>query len=96
MIINKTLRLSTLVLDVGRTVKSEIRLGKFVLPANMEFLIPSLALHHDLKIWGHDVLLFKPERFEDGVAKATNGNPMAFLSFGYGPRFCVGMNFAPA
>ncbi|PSR88190.1 Cytochrome P450 CYP749A22 like [Actinidia chinensis var. chinensis] len=96
MIINETLRLYTPVLNVVRNVKSEIRLGKFVLPANMELLIPPLALHHDPNIWGRDVHLFKPERFEDGVAKATNGNSMAFLPFGYGPRFCVGMNFASA
>ncbi|KAL6983297.1 hypothetical protein U1Q18_016685 [Sarracenia purpurea var. burkii] len=94
MVINETLRLYTPVLNVVRSVKSEIRLGKFVVPADMELLIPPLVLHHDPEIWGEDVHLFKPERFADGVAKAANGNPMAFLPFGYGPRFCVGMNFA--
>ncbi|XP_052205732.1 cytochrome P450 CYP749A22-like [Diospyros lotus] len=94
MIINETLRLYTPVVNVARRVKREVRLGKLLLPPNVDLLIPPLALHHNPKIWGEDVHLFKPERFAEGVAKATNGNAMTFLPFGYGPRFCVGMNFA--
>ncbi|KAK4598905.1 hypothetical protein RGQ29_016093 [Quercus rubra] len=40
------------------------------------------------------VHLFKPERFSEGVAKATNNNIAAFFPFGVGPRSCVGLNFA--
>ncbi|CAN1152321.1 Cytochrome P450 CYP749A22 [Linum perenne] len=43
---------------------------------------------------GEDCHLFKPERFADGVAKATKYD--AFLPSGFGPRTCVGMNFAAA
>lgn len=56
--------------------------------------IPALALHHDPRIWGEDAHLFKPDRFSEGIAKATNNNPGAFLPFGYGPRNCVGSSFA--
>ena len=38
--------------------------------------------------------LFKPERFSEGVAKATNNNIAAFFPFGVGPQSCVGLNFA--
>lgn len=60
----------------------------------MEISIPTLELHRSQEIWGEDAHLFKPERFAEGVAKATRNNPMAFLPFGFGPRTCVGLNFA--
>ena len=94
MIINETLRLYTPTLSVLRIVEREARLGKLILPANLSLYIPPLALHHDPQIWGEDVHLFKPERFSEGVAKATNNNIAAFFPFGMGPRTCVGMNFA--
>ncbi|KAM7464432.1 hypothetical protein LguiA_032553 [Lonicera macranthoides] len=52
------------------------------------------ALQHNPEIWGKDALLFKPERFAEAVAKATNNNTLAFLAFGFGPLTCVGSSFA--
>ncbi|KHG13385.1 Cytochrome P450 protein [Gossypium arboreum] len=72
----------------------KVQVGKLVLPANINLLIAKAALHHDPQLWGDDVHLFKPERFADGIAKATNYNAAAFFPFGLGPRFCVGMTFA--
>ncbi|KAH6798677.1 hypothetical protein C2S51_035161 [Perilla frutescens var. frutescens] len=94
MIINETLRLYSPVASLVRRGTRRVRLGKYEFPANMEFHIPPLALHRDHEIWGDDAHLFKPERFAEGVAAATRNNPMAFLPFGYGPRTCVGLNFA--
>lgn len=94
MIINETVRLYSPVLDMTRGVKSKVRLGKYEFPVNIELHIPPLALHRNPEIWGEDAHLFKPERFADGVAKATKNNSMAFLPFGYGPHTCVGLNFA--
>ncbi|KAL7181453.1 hypothetical protein ACSBR1_040359 [Camellia fascicularis] len=96
MILNETLRLYSPAANMWRKVEREVRLGKLVLPANMDVYIPSLALHHDPNIWGKDAHLFKPERFSEGVAKATNNNTTAFIPFGLGPRMCVGLNFAAA
>lgn len=94
MIINECLRLYPPALALTRKVEREIKLGnKLFLPANMNIYIPILALHHDPQIWGKDVHLFKPERFEQGVSIATNNNPSAFFPFGLGPRTCVGLNF---
>ncbi|KAK8987962.1 hypothetical protein V6N11_065566 [Hibiscus sabdariffa] len=94
MIINETLRLYGPSNGMMRKVGREVPLGKLVLPANIDILIANAALHHDPQLWGDDVHLFKPERFAEGIAKATNYNAAAYFPFGLGPRFCVGMTFA--
>ncbi|KAK3027261.1 hypothetical protein RJ639_041207, partial [Escallonia herrerae] len=94
MIINESLRLYPRVILLPRIVKHEAKLGKFSVPANTILLIPTLSIHHDTQIWGEDAQQFKPERFSEGVSKATNNNPAVFLPFDLGPRSCVGLNFA--
>ncbi|XP_021824403.1 cytochrome P450 CYP749A22-like isoform X3 [Prunus avium] len=94
MVINESLRLYPSVLSIDRKVTREVKLGRLIVPANVELLISCLALHHEPQFWGEDVHRFKPDRFLEGVAKATNNNVAAFLPFGMGPRTCVGFNFA--
>ncbi|KAJ6744338.1 P450 putative-RELATED [Salix purpurea] len=94
MVINESLRLYTPNAILMRRVERETRLGKITVPANTEVYISTLAVHQNPEIWGEDALLFQPERFADGVVKATNSNIAAFLPFGLGPRNCAGMNFA--
>ncbi|KAI3846878.1 hypothetical protein MKX03_008471 [Papaver bracteatum] len=93
MIINESLRLYPPVLGSSRTIDRQVRLGNLVLPRNTNIGFSVIAVHHVPKIWGEDVHKFKPDRFCEGIAKATNNNPMAFIPFGYGPRTCVGSNF---
>ncbi|KAF4393977.1 hypothetical protein G4B88_025946 [Cannabis sativa] len=93
-IIHESLRLYPSLTSLARKTRKEVRLGHLNLPANAIILISILSLHHDPEIWGHDSHLFKPERFSQGVAKATKDNMVAFLPFGMGPRSCVGINFA--
>ena len=94
MIINESLRLYPPVLAITREVVKETRLGKLTLLAELLLFISNIAVHHDPQVWGEDVHLFKPQRFSEGVSKATNNNIAAFLPFGMGPRTCVGFNFA--
>ncbi|KAF8040370.1 hypothetical protein BT93_B2564 [Corymbia citriodora subsp. variegata] len=94
MIVNEALRLYPPVIGFTRKVDQQLRLGKLVLPPNIQVFVANLKLHHDPEIWGEDVQLFRPERFSEGVSKATNNNAVVFLPFGFGPRMCVGMNFA--
>ncbi|XVF03146.1 hypothetical protein REPUB_Repub04eG0235700 [Reevesia pubescens] len=94
MIIYETLRLYPAVNTVARKVEDEVQLVNLILPPDMLLIVPIMALHHDPKLWGDDVHLFKPERFSQGIANATKYNAAAFIPFGLGPRSCVGMSFA--
>ncbi|KAK1389851.1 Cytochrome P450, E-class, group I [Heracleum sosnowskyi] len=94
MIIEESLRLYPPVPVIKRKVEKQVQLGNLMLPPHLELYISPLALHHDPQIWGEDVHLFKPERFAKGVANATKNTAAAFLPFGFGPRTCVGLNFA--
>nr|XP_048318756.1 cytochrome P450 CYP749A22-like [Ziziphus jujuba var. spinosa] len=94
MVFNETLRLYPPVIGFVRKVEREVRLGKLILPANLNLYMATLAVHHDPQIWGEDVNQFKPERFSEGVSEATKNNSAAFFPFGMGRRNCVGNNFA--
>ncbi|TYG78174.1 hypothetical protein ES288_D02G037300v1 [Gossypium darwinii] len=94
MIINETLRMYGPPNGLARTVAREVQLGKLVLPAKLDILPLNIGLHRDPQLWGDDVHHFKPERFAEGIAKATNYTAAAFIPFGLGPRSCVGMTFA--
>lgn len=48
-----------------------------------------MSLHFDIELWGPiDPNLFYPKRHE------IKRNPLAFMAFGNGPRYCLGMKFA--
>lgn len=62
-------------------------------PAGIILDIPLLFIHHDPDIWGSDVHEFRPDRFLEGISKASK-DPGAFFPFGWVPRICIGQNFA--
>ena len=93
MILYEVLRLYSPVTTLHRSVYKDTTLGEMSLPAGVQVGLPLMLIHRDYDIWGDDAKEFKPERFSEGVSKATK-NKMSFFSFSSGPRLCIGQNFA--
>ncbi|PIA31400.1 hypothetical protein AQUCO_04900003v1 [Aquilegia coerulea] len=94
MILNEVLRLYSPAVGLGiRVTYKEMKLGKLVLPPGVQLSMPALFVHHDFELWGEDADKFNPGRFAEGISKATK-NKVSFFPFSWGPRICIGQNFA--
>lgn len=93
MILYEVPRLYPPIVIVDRTVEKKTQLRELSIPGGAQVVLPITLIHHDTELWGNDANEFKPERFAEGVSKATNGR-VSFLAFGSGPRICVGQHFA--
>lgn len=93
MILYEVLRLYPPAIAFSRKTYKEMVIGDVTYPAGVIVELPVLLIHHDPDIWGSDVHEFRPERFAEGVAKASK-DKIAFFAFGWGPRICIGQNFA--
>ncbi|KAJ0432294.1 putative 11-oxo-beta-amyrin 30-oxidase [Helianthus annuus] len=74
-------------------IHEETKVGDLTLPSGSQLMLHLMLLHYDADIWGDDVNEFNPERFAEGVSKATKGQA-TYFPFGGGPRICFGQTFA--
>lgn len=93
MILNEVLRLYPPAPYFLRKANQETKLGNMNIPSEVILMIPTIFIHHNEELWGDDVKEFKPDRFSQGIAKATKDR-LCFLPFSWGPRICIGHNFA--
>uniref|UniRef100_A0ACD5UML0 Uncharacterized protein n=1 Tax=Avena sativa TaxID=4498 RepID=A0ACD5UML0_AVESA len=93
MVLYEVLRLYSPAVAFFRKTYKEMEIGGITYPAGVLIELPLLLMNHDPEIWGSDVHEFRPERFTNGISKASK-NPGAFLPFGWGPRVCIAQQFA--
>uniref|UniRef100_A0ACD5UJT6 Uncharacterized protein n=1 Tax=Avena sativa TaxID=4498 RepID=A0ACD5UJT6_AVESA len=93
MVLYEVLRLYTPLTVLHRKTYKPMELGGVRYPAGVVLALPLLSVHHDKDLWGADADEFRPERFAQGISKASADVP-AFFPFSWGPRVCVGQNFA--
>ncbi|KAH6774172.1 hypothetical protein C2S51_012576 [Perilla frutescens var. frutescens] len=94
MILQEVLRLYPPVTGLYRYTNETTQIGDAIIPAGVEIVLPTMAIHHDRDYWGADADEFRPERFSEGVSRAAKDDQAAFFPFGWGPRFCLGQSFA--
>ena len=93
MIFQEVLKLYPQASMLIRLVYADTKVGGMYLPDGVQVSLLILLFHHDHEIWRDDAQDFNLKRFFEGVSKATKGQ-FAFFPLGYGPRVCVGQNFA--
>ena len=94
MILHEVLRLYPPVIMQFRHTGERINIAGMCIPAGVDLVLPTALLHHSPEYWGDDVEEFKPERFSEGVSKASKGDQTAFYPFGWGHRICLGQGLA--
>ncbi|XP_033639403.1 cytochrome P450 3A13-like [Asterias rubens] len=91
MVINESLRLYPPVTRLVRICNRDTNVQGLHIKQGTRIIAPLWAIQRDPDLWP-DPLTFNPDRFSPESQGSTNMD--AFLSFGVGPRACLGTRFA--
>ncbi|XP_038063822.1 cytochrome P450 3A13-like [Patiria miniata] len=91
-VVNESLRLYPPIARVTRVCTKDTTLQGLNIKKGTRIIAPSWTIHRSPEFWP-DPLTFNPDRFS---AENDSLNMDAFLSFGDGPRSCLGNRFALA
>jgi cytochrome P450 family 110 len=81
---NETLRLHTLLAEVGRVLVAPLELLGYTIPAGNSVIISIIAIHHDPRLYP------EPDRYIPDRFMQRAFAPYEFLPFGGGHRRCLG------
>ncbi|WCJ22584.1 Cytochrome P450 709B2 [Euphorbia peplus] len=93
MVLLETLRLYGPIVEMFKQASKDMKLGNLTIPKDGWVALPLAKIHRSKEYWGEYADEFNPFRFSNGISKAAK-HPNAFIAFGFGPRACVGQNFA--
>jgi len=93
---NETLRLYPPAPATARHAIKPTRIGTQYIPQGTSALVSLWAINRNPTLWGADADKFNPNRWLEGPDAANGGakSPYTFQTFIYGPRSCIGQNFA--
>ncbi|KAK0111459.1 hypothetical protein ONS95_001815 [Cadophora gregata] len=81
---------------LGRVAQKDTDLLGATIPKGTPVRLHMWAMNQAKQFWGEDAHEFNPERWLVGKEKALGGatDSLAYLTFGHGPRGCIGRGFA--
>lgn len=92
-VIKETLRMYPPIAQTGRVALTDVKLGKYSIPAGTVIRIPVMAIQRSPEHW-YMPNTFNPDRFLPGSPKQGSAQKMAWLPFLYGQRGCIGQRLS--
>jgi len=90
-VLTESLRLYPPAWGTARIAMEDHEIGRYHIPKGAGVSLTQWTMHRDPR-WFTDPEVFRPERWEDGLAKRLPR--FAYFPFGGGPRQCIGNTFA--
>jgi cytochrome P450 len=90
-VVKETMRLFPPAPSIGREALADCEIGGYFVPKGTQIALMQWVVHRDPR-WFEDPKSFKPERWDNDLAKRLPR--CAYFPFGDGPRICIGNQFA--